>query len=321
MNSLGVDALAQLGLPLTLGRAATLRMRDELELLWTDATRREPEDLSADLEALRAYFDPVATGRRLREALLALPPRSVDALIVSEPLIVNVADSRALITPEGRIALALLDDGIAASDDVVTLDREEAAAMLTLLLATYRDWGRHRLNGVLTLIEGGKALQISAVAGALTLLVNRSDLPERAMPRLQDARPRDAIDAAFRAPLAAFADVISPSDRRSAQKERLISGWTLHEVNRRLPGALVIENDRIYVEPAQRDALVSFLGRELARPRRKLDEHRLAQGFDALVESFREHADILATFGVSFERPSETRRLRAELLDALQAAL
>jgi hypothetical protein len=150
--------------------------------------------------------------------------------------------------------------------------------------------------------------------------VNRSDRPERAMPRMADARSRDAIDAVFRASVAAFAQVVAPSARRSTEKERLISGWTLHEVNRRLPGALVIEHDRIYVDSARREGLVSFLGAELARPRRHLDLNRVSRGYDALVGALREKSDVLASFGKSFERPSETRRLREALLAAFDVA-
>lgn len=311
-----------LGLPAELGRATTAQIHSDLHLLWRQTFSRDIGELPRDLEDMRVIFDPVASGRRLRERLLALPPTQTpnQTILIPAPCIVRVDDQHALITPEGRIAIELLGKALRDPADPVRIDLVLAADMLGELLVQYRTWGRHRLESVLRLLSGGKALQIPAIGGVLTLLVNRSDKPERAIERVPEGPARDSIDAAFRAPASAFANVVAPSDRRAADKERLISGWTLHEVNRRLPGALTIQDEQIYVTPDRKSDLVRFVASELARPRRHADESTVTTGFTALVDAYRSKADVLAGFGMAHERPSDTRTLQAELLTEFSAA-
>jgi hypothetical protein len=229
---------------------------------------------------------------------------------------------RLLITPEGRVALELLERAIEGSGVDVTIDIHLAAVRERDLLALYRDWGRHRLRSVIDLLGGGeKPLQIPAIGAVLTLLVNRSDSPERAITRFPPGTAQDVIDDVFRSCANAFSEQLAPSTRRATNKERLISGWTLGEIARRMPDALQSSDAHgVYVAGERRAELTGLIVSELAR-REGVDKRRLEEAFDALVGEFARRSQALAGYQLLFSRPVETERLRASLLDAWEQSL
>jgi hypothetical protein len=293
-------------------------MRNELMLLWEDAASGAPGALDEDLELLRKrFFDPVAQGKRLREALVSLPLRP-QASALPEPLRMLVADDRAVITPEGRAAIELLDTPVEARS-AISLDEALAQDLELVLLDHFRRWGRHRINQVIGLL-GDESLRPPVIGVLLTLLVNRSVGRSRAVLRYLEGPERDAIDEAFREPVGRFAHAIDPGQRRSLAKERLISGWTLHEVSRRYPADIRIEEgdrvSRVYIVDGAEDVLLDAVARALAR--KHVGLATAGKAFDALVESLRAQGPTLAAYGMLFERPGETTRLRDRLFTALQ---
>jgi len=288
--------------------------------LWRDATGKSPGSLEDDLEILRKrFFDPVAQGKRLREELVGLPPRA-DVPQLPEPLSLAVDGQRAVITPEGRAALDLLTRATGEHQDPVVLDEGLAADLELVLLDRYRDWARHRINQVVGLL-GDEALRPPVIGVLLTLLVNRSVGRPRAVLRYAEGPERDAIDEAFRGPVGRFAQAVDPGQRRSIAKERLISGWTLHEITRRYPTAIAIEEDgpigRVYIVEGVEEVLLDAVARALAR--KHVGLRTAAEAFDELVSALRAEGKKLAGYGMLFERPAETSQLRARLLDALRA--
>ncbi|MHB8233804.1 MAG: hypothetical protein ACYDHT_04050 [Solirubrobacteraceae bacterium] len=314
------SALESFGLPERLPRYAAEQLHGTLTELWLMCHRRYPGALRPDLELHRHYFDPVAQGKRLRQALLSISPFTAPGPLAPSQAI-PVDSDRLLITPEGRVALELLDVALGEHSDGVRLDGELALRRERDLLTLYRDWGRHRLRSVIDLLGGGeKPLQVPAVAGVLTLLVNRSDSQERAIKRFPPGVARDVIDGVFRSCANAFSQQLAPSIRRASDKERLISGWTLGEITRRMPDALHNSDDQgIYVVASRREELVRFLVAELAR-RNDVDLQSLEEAFDALVREFKAHAQALAGYALLFERPAETVRLRGLLVSAWEEA-
>ena len=312
---------AVFGLPTWLPRHDAGRTLDQLEGLWRACHGQAPSSLRFDVELHRKrFFDPVSQGKRLREALSTITP---DAPVSGlSPLhTIAVDDRRTLITPEGRVAIELLARALDSEAATVAPPTGLADRWERELLGLYREWGRHRLNSVVNLLGGGdKPLQYPAIGGTLTLLVNRSDAPERAIKRFPPGTSRDVIDSAFRSCAHAFAQELAPSSKRSPEKERLISGWTLHEVTRRMPDGLRISDEGgVYVVGERRNELISLLGAELRR-RESIERTLLEDAFDALVREFARRAQELAGFGLLFERPAETARLRQLLLDAWAAA-
>jgi hypothetical protein len=323
MAAADTESLAQFGLPARLPRRVAEQLAQVLSELWQAAHQRLPGALRPDLAAHHSYFDPVAQGQRLREAMLSIEPVEPPEGLLAPAMQLEIDRERWLITPEGRIALALLQKALEQPGSEVELDAELARRYERELLALYREWGRHRQRQVIDLMGGGKnPLQLPAIGAALTLLVNRSDSPERAIKRFpKDQRAaRRTVDEAFFACAQAFADTLNPpragTKRNTKQKEALISGWTLGEVRRRLPKALVLDKEAglIYVAPGQQGPLIDLLIVELRR-RRKVSLGVFEDAFDALVAAFRDQAEALAGYGLLFERASHTAQLRKQLLE------
>lgn len=293
-------------------------LREGLAVLWEDAAGSMPGALDDDLDLLRKrFFDPVAQGKRLRDELARLAPRP-QAAALPDPLRLLIDEQRALITPEGRAAIELLTCPI-SDDRAVRLDQAQALDLELVLLDHYRRWGRHRIRQVVGLL-GDEALRPPVIGVLLTLLVNRSIGRSRAVLRYLEGPERDAIDEAFREPVGRFAQAVDPGQRRSLAKERLISGWTLHEVTRRYPAAVQIEEgegvSRVYIAEGAESLLLHAVARALARKHVGLTT--AGKAFDDLVESLRNQGPTLAGYGMLFERPRDTARLREELINALR---
>lgn len=315
------SSAATFGLPAQIPRYGAAQLRETLTGLWQSCHHRPPGAVRPDLDLQKRFFDPVAQGNRLRKALLTIAPYTPPGPIEPSQA-VRVDTERLLITPEGRVALELLDRALEGSGENVAIDLALAAAREHDLLSLYRDWGRHRLRSVVDLLGGGeKPLQIPAIGAVLTLLANRSDSPERAIRRFPPGIARDVIDDVFRGCADAFAQELAPSARRSMSKERLISGWTLGEIARRMPDALHSSDaDGVYVVGARRGELIDLIAAELRR-REGVDTRRLEEAVDALVRELTKRSSELAGYGLLFARPAETQALRDSLLRAWEQQL
>jgi hypothetical protein len=307
------------GLEERLPRAAAEHLRVVLVSLWEACHHQPPAGVRPDLELHRRFFDPVAQGKRLRQALLSIDPLDLPGAL-SDAQALPVDGQRWLITPEGRIAIELLGRALDVAGDDSQIDQAIAARRERDLLDLYRDWSRHRLRSVVDLLGGGdKPLQVPAIGAVLTLLINRCDGPERAMKRFGPGTARDVIDDVFRSCAHEFAQQLAPSQRRSSEKERLISGWTLGEITRRMPDALHSSDEHgVYIVADRRQELIGLLVEELRR-RPGINEQLLDEAFDALVREFGRRAQALAGYGLLYERPAETARLKRSLLEAWAA--
>jgi hypothetical protein len=316
-DELFVAAGATFGLPDALTSDQAQRLAATLETGWR-AAYGDLTVLDKDLQKTRRFFDPVAQGKRLREAIASLP--SLDSFpSVPVELVIRVGGGRVLITPEGRCAIDLLRHDAKVTGDAVFLPVAAVRSYEAKLLRLYRDWGRHRLRQVIALLAGeDKPLQLPAAGVILVLLVNRSTSPDRAIRKRTDGA-RQPIDEAFFAAVYCFADAFGSSERRDRRKEGLVKGWTIGEVSRRLDELLVSDKDLLYLPEDYRGAAITRLASELAR-RRDVDEAHIAAGFDALVTEFRNRISVFASYGMAHERPRDTAQLRDALLAAFRVA-
>lgn len=293
-----------------------------LTSIWTETMGAEPADLEEDLASARRWFDPVAQGQRLRRELLALDSTFVDGE-PGPPWTLEVGHETLLVTPEGRCLIDYLLNSNA--------DRTEGGAAKVvdaydrLLGSLYREWSRHRIESVVGLLAGrGKPLQIPAAGVVIALLVNRCTDERRAVTRFAGGPNRDLVDIAFFAPVQRFADVLSPSGRRDRTNQRLVSGWMLHEARRRLGDGMEVQDARgghdgkAWIRADAVSDVIRRVARDLSRGHRAHATPGLfAEAFDALVEELRAQLPSLAAFGLIHERPRDTARLRAELLEQL----
>lgn len=308
----------RLGLEAAQPRTEAEALASALEALWS-ATIGPLRDLDGDLATLKHYFDPVATGARLRRDLARLAPAPPSALALGAPHVLTVDEHRRLISPEGRVALAVLRDALLRDSDPVLVADVDVREAERRLLDLYRAWSRHRIDQVLALQSGSdKPLQMPAVGLLLALLVNRADDPARAVWLPADAAELRRIDRAFIEPADRFAKTLMPSLKHNAAKESLRQGWWLGEITRRIPAALVAQDDRLYVVPGGHEQALELAARELSG--RPVDAAAVAEAFDVLVDTFRARVASLAAFDLAFERPNDTARLRGELIDAYKVA-
>jgi hypothetical protein len=300
------------GIPRTLPRKEAQRLSEFLERAWEAQMGKPLGELDGDLEELKRFFNPIAQGRRLREALTSLP-RIAGVRPDAKLLWLPVGDSRVVVTPEGRAALAWLTEALADHGDVVALGDSEAAGLEHRLVETYRRWSQQRLRQVAGLLAGeGPPMLPQAIAATLLLLVNRSTTYERAIVRPREARRQQLLDRALQTPVVAFAERLAPSTSRSPEHYSFYGGYTLTEARRRLGDKIVLRGDHVYVDGAQQAAVIEFLGRDLAR-RKGVTHHDVAIALDALVDAYQSVRPQLAAFGVAFERASDTLKLRRAL--------
>ncbi|WP_445149511.1 hypothetical protein [Baekduia sp. Peel2402] len=305
-----LDALKDtFGVSPNITRQRAQSLSSALRTLWQAAFGQLPGELASDLELARKhFFDPVAQGKRLREMVTAIDASRGDE--VPAELALEISARQTLITPEGRAMIAVLDEALTAEPFSVLSGRP--AYHEHVLYRCYRDWGRHRLRQVIDLL-GDDNLRTLAVGVLIALLVNRSNSMQRALPRWKEASERTAFDQAFFAAVYAFADRIDQR-RRAPGKERLVGGWTLHEVVRRRPGALELNDNEVYVKPGREEDLISLAASALAR---SSDPTTVGDAFDALVDTLRKEAPILARYNAYYERDYDTKQLRDRLLESV----
>jgi hypothetical protein len=309
----------EFGIPLSLSRQEAERIVDGLEELWT-ASMGPLRNLSRDLRALKRFFDPVATGARIRRELETLPPAPASARLLGPPLALPVQTGKLLVTPEGRISLGLLRDVLVADDDPVTLEPSAIADGHVQLVELYRSWCLHRLNQTMSLLTGhAEPLRIPSIGFLVVLLVNQSIGPERALPGKDELDKIRVVEEAVLESAAAFARTLDVSQRGlRPDRESLYRGWWAGEARRRLSGALEIKNG-IHIRKDGGEEVLNLVARELAR--RAIDRAAVAAAFDALVYELRQREPELAQFGLAFEHPPDTRRLREHLLSAFDREL
>jgi hypothetical protein len=210
-------------------------------------------------------------------------------------------------------------------DDTVVINKVSSLSYERLLGQMYRSWSRHRINTVVSLLQGSeKPLQISAAAVVLALIVNRCTSEDRALTRFASGTARDVVDAAFFTPVQAFHDIFAPKRRGNRANPRLVSGWMLGEARRRLGDALVVidarggRNGKVWIRPVDLETVIDTVARDLVRGHRKRATPQLfGEAFDALVEGLRQELPRLAGYGLVHERPPETDRLRERVIARL----
>lgn len=323
----GAAALS-LGLPDVLSRARCAVLHEHATRLF-EAVYGPSGDLAADLEACAVMFNPVAQGKRLRDLIAALPELPSPGPCPDRWLL-RVGDDKHVLTPEGVAGLHALRACLSEDGETV-LPALASRGPAGTLLDQYKEWNEHRIRSVVGLLRGeDKPLQVQAAGVVIALLVNDSTSPDRAVRRFAQGqqRARDDIDRAFFAPVQAFTVRIAPGSKTRSGGSRLISGWPLGEVARRLGGSLLVTKEQAdrpglaYIAPGRSDDALRVVARDLARGnRRRPTPETLEAGFLDLVSAFREQRGVLAGYGQLHEDPPNTERLRYKLLDQYRRAL
>jgi hypothetical protein len=275
-------------------------LRGALVALW-EAQHGELQDVAADLERLAVFFSPVRSGETVRAALSVLGSSSRTDPPPPGSLVEQSSAGHLLVTPEGRVAIDLLEGG-----DTYALGE---------LMGFYRRLSRHRIRQVVAVMTGaGRPAQAPAVGMLVLLLMCRSVGPRRAL-----SRENDDGGAVARV-VEAFADVIAPSKRRSkGGAPRRRGSWQLGELTRRADSVVTRTSSSIYINRGDLKRATEEAGRLLAR-RPKVTKERLAAALDALDAALDEESARLAQVGIDVPPSGARRRVRASVLAAFDAA-
>lgn len=311
------------GVPLQLEFSSASVLMKLLEDAWITNYARSPQRFDDDLKALKLFFDPVATGKRLRDAVERTTrlPRIPDPPIDITRLVMVVDERRYIVRPEGRLVLEVLRES-----DVMTYGEDLVISTDRLLACThaaaeiYATWGIHRLESVVESLGGSKPLQAQALGMVLWLLVNRCTSPDRAIPRNKDDVVfRGKVDSALAVPVQAFAKCITrggPS--RDRQKLSLYSGWQLSESKRRLGSKLVVLDERTFIRSGEEQAVTAILAHDLRKRGSSAEQVSLA--LSEFESAFAGQAPALAALGLYFATATESRRLKESLLKGISEA-
>jgi hypothetical protein len=306
------------GLPMTIERAEGQQLVDDLTALWTRQMGRSLGAVDKDLDELHRFFNPVARGATLRKHLAELPSMPKLRSDLLQPPMILGAEDEALITPEGRVTISVLGELLERGGaDFLHVLPKMAHAAEHLVYERYRRWSIRRIEDVLRLQAGeGQALSPPSLAFILLMLVNGSRSPETAIRRLSDTVAQQRLDEAINRVVDVFWSAVS-NRRRKARAFTFYSGYPVTEPRRRLPEALSPDPKVAFVVPGGEDRVLKLIVDELRRPHRSPHTADVLAAFDQLVKVYRENLPTFAAFGMAHERPSETRRFRQRLKDAL----
>ncbi len=300
------------GVPTGLSPTEASAIVDSLNRAWFDLFARVPGGLNADLQLLKRYFHPIAQGARLRKLIAGVPETAKERVPLPDLLFFRIDPQRGLITPEGRIVLDILKP-LLASGGPVLMDITDIAWANRVVADLYRSWTRERLRGV---ASTQVSLQLPVVAFVLTLLVNGSVGRDFALPIPRSEAQDEQLSHVLGPIVDAFVDRLRPQKRR--EPFRLRGGWIVTESTRRLFGVIARESDSLWIREGADAQLPHDLARTLSS--RKYNPSDCVAALDALIVAYQGSRVDLASFGLSHERPSRTKRVRDTFVDALTGA-
>lgn len=301
-----------------LARTLTHETAETFHACLTESFRAQSEAISrtTETEVLRAWFDPLARGARLRAALDGLPQVGAVPPGLHSPFVIEVGEGRLLVTHEGRELTRLLKEGLTARPgNPIRLRWADTEGADQRSLAWYRQLALSRLDSVVSLRTGAAPpLLPQAIGLVLLLAINGNFGSTRGLQRPATERDLKAVDEAVASIVGAFADVLVPPTRRRAPGAySLYSGYAISEARRRLGSDL--HHDPVALEEGSRDRVIHRLADELAR--RGTSGETVDKALSELVSRYELWRPRLAAYGLAQGRPGEAAAVRAALTRAL----
>jgi len=322
------------GLPYRLGGRQAESVALDLEKRFEVQHGRAPDTIESDLEAMRStVFNPVSREAKIRDTLDEWRPElSFDPPYPEAQIVEDVGDGAWAITPEGRVAISILNKhvrqlALSKSDGPEPIDEWNIAAAEHLLRVTYREWSSYRLTRVVKLREGLERPMLPVALGTiLFLLINGNIGSDQALSQPKSDDDQQALDDAITKPILAFSAAFDEArqSRRRDQHVRLYNGYALSEARRRLGDVIRLERSgegpgkgarSVYISSEGREKAVAALAREISA--RELPRDRVEFALDSFISAYQETQPALAAFAISNGRPSTSRDIRNEILERL----
>ena len=256
------DTSTLFGLSRVLEPESRSAIAEFLRAAWAAQFGQRPGPIEGDLELLGRLFRPDVSGASLRgaaatlEALTISPPRDLPAA-----LYVPVDDTHGFVTPEGRVALEVIDH---AGEDPVSIG-DSALLRATTIVATFYGESVRRHVGKTV---GQPDLRPLSFAFALLLLVNGSVGEERALRTPDTADEERRLMEAIAPALDAFSEGIGGGPISRRESGRMEGNWVLTEVPRQLPTLIAKTKAGFWVQPHAYADAARRIGALLARRRR-----------------------------------------------------
>jgi hypothetical protein len=302
------------GVPRGLDLDELIELEDFLRAAWQAQYGHPPSTLTADFERLRELFKTGASGKRIRDAVAALPRLSRRPASVSEDVFFAVGEHRGLVTPEGRALLEQLAAIREGGERVLSRDAMLYAS--ATVSSAYGGWQRAWLTQQL----GRASLRPGTYGVVLLLLLNGSLTRETALRLPSSAEEERALARVLIPVIDAFATRLGGHETSAREAERLRSNWRLTEARRHLYERVRVEDDHedafVWVEDEAKT--VELLAERLAG-RRDLDVETLHSALAAASDAYSAARPKLATWGVAHDRTNHTRhvldRIEARFID------
>ena len=301
------------GVSRSLERAQAERLASALDSVWL--AQREAVKAKDDQAVSRAWFDPLARGGRLREALDALPQAGDifdgwEELELPDALAIDAGHGRAIVTREGRALAELLRRQLDSSPEAVRvrLPWSDTDAIDRKLLEEYRAAALSKLRSVVSLRTGAAAPLLPQAIGQVLLLVLNGNFGRgRGLERPSRPADREAVDEAVAAMVSRFAEEISPSRRgRAKGAYSLYSGYAMSEARRRLGTDLT--TDPISLVAGSRARVLERLIDDLKR--RGISRREALAALESLIEEYERWRPSLANYGLAQGSTTDRAALR-----------
>jgi hypothetical protein len=275
----------------------------QLEKCWIAFAQRATGDLTSDLEQLRPLYGTGANAQSLRGTMSELAPHCDPDPALPADLALTFED-RALITPEGRVLLEILQSLQRSGDNVIT----EVQALwayntaLTTRCGWGRDWADKQLRG---------NMSPPVLGAACFLLINGSVGADHALLLPEDDHDDRELGRLVLPLVARFSEALggTPPPLDSG----LRSHWIFTQVSRLLP--LDVRRDKgpggthLFIRSDRETSLLSNLRMRLA----KFDPLSADAALSGLIAGYRAVRGSFIALNQSHEDPRHTQTVQRAL--------
>ncbi len=286
--------------PLGYSGESLSRWIDALNRVWMAFAGRPSGDLEEDLASLAPAFATGTSPKTLRTLVSELPPIDDDDLSFLPDSIALRLHRARLITPEGRILLAVLA-GLERDGDAVVSGEKHIEA-LTRSLRTRADWHAAWLRKQLT-----GTLSPPVVGAALFLLINGSIGVDAALVLPKEVARDKALGRVVLPMIGIFSMALGGQEPDPSSGLR--SHWTFTQVSRFLSRDVVRARQGsgavMYVRIGHEQHMMQELQRRLTRH----SPAKVEVALDSFVTKYRESRGKLISLGTMHEDPTHTRRI------------
>jgi hypothetical protein len=263
-----------------------------------------PRSLEADLDNMAPLFANGASLKSLKARIYALPEADAESQSLPREVVL-IIDGCALITPEGRILLAVFLDLQRTGQNEIDGNRQLSA--LAIAAALRSEWYARWLHN-----QFESPISVPVLGAALFLLVNGSVGESSALQMPSDSRRDRELGSIVLPLIAGFSKALGGSEPVTDAGIR--QHWVFTQLSR------LLGRDVARVKTETGTATFVRAGRQgnlldelTSRLERTADVHRRYAAITDFINGYRRARGPLAALGQMHEDPTTTRRITDRL--------